>query len=78
MFPKERSRPEVGRVVLWSVVRAENHGFALASMPQAPLSLLFRAFCCFPPASRAFGSGAGMQKTPRMASFNGLFGRVIA
>lgn len=48
MFPKERSRPEVGRVVLWSVVRAENHGSAPPSMPKAPLSPLFRAFCGCP------------------------------
>ena len=30
------------------------------------------AFCCFPPASPAFRSGAGKQKTPRRASRNFL------
>jgi hypothetical protein len=38
MSHKERLRPEVGQVALWSVVRAENHGLALASMPKAALS----------------------------------------
>ena len=64
--------PEVGQVALWCVLRVENHGFAPASMPKAALSPLRRAFCCFPPASPAFGSGAGKQKRPRRAAFNRL------
>ncbi len=72
MLPGECLRPEVGQVALWSVLRDENHGFAPASMPKATLHPLRRAFCCFPPASPAFGSGAGKQKTPRRAPFNRL------
>jgi hypothetical protein len=38
MSPNDRLRPELGGIVLWSMVRAENHGFAPASMPKAALS----------------------------------------
>ncbi len=45
------------------VVQAENGGFVDLAMPKAAQSLLFYAFCCFPPASPALAPGAGKQKT---------------
>jgi len=47
-LPRECLRPDVAQVALWSVLRAENHGFAAASMPKAALHALRCAFCCFP------------------------------
>src|SRR5438874_13730849 len=61
--PDECLRPGVGQAAPWSVVRAENHGFAPAWMPKAARSPLRWTFCCFPPASPTFWLGAGKQKT---------------
>jgi hypothetical protein len=45
------------------VVRVENSDLGTQPMPNAAQSALLSAFCCFPPASPAFASRSGKQKT---------------
>jgi hypothetical protein len=72
MSPQERLRPEVGRVVLRSVVRAENHGLRTGIHAENSPKPAISRFLLLPPASPAFGSGTGKQKNARRASFNRL------
>ena len=52
--------------------RSEKRLFDMVLPSEAAEIALNYAFCCFPPASPAFRSGAGKQKTPRRASRNFL------
>ena len=61
--PKANLHAGAWRLPLRLVVQAENIGLGTLLMPKAAESPLLFAFCCFPPASPAFGSGSGKQKT---------------
>jgi hypothetical protein len=62
----------VPRLPMWPVAQAEKWAVGMPRMPMATESPPLFDFCCFPPASPAFASGAGKQKRPRRAALNRL------
>ncbi len=61
-------RASGGLVLSFGAVRLGT--FEARYMPKVALRPLRHAFCCFPPASPAFRSGAGTQKRPRRTALN--------